>query len=94
MNVSALTYSMSACTRLCSKTMPPSAKGGFLGNIGNHIATPLETMMTSQKGSSHTRPPVHVHVRDLNLLLDSGSGDVEAGGPLCSRVNIWSGETS
>ena len=28
-------------TYTCSKTTPPQAKGGFPGNVGNHIATPL-----------------------------------------------------
>ena len=65
---------MSARTCLCSKTMPPSAKGG----------------VSEQHRKSHS----YALGDTDDLLLDSGSGDVEAGGPLCSRVNIWSGETS
>ena len=41
MNASAFTYVNATRTFACSKTTPPPAKGGFPGNAGNHIATPL-----------------------------------------------------
>ena len=39
--------------RACKKTTPPSAKGGFPGNIGNHIAMPLQAHQATIQGLCH-----------------------------------------
>ena len=63
---------MFVCTCVCSKTTPPPAKGGFPGNVGNHIATPLRSGTTPTSRTASTTDKTLISLGGQHVAQKAG----------------------